>query len=134
MNQVLDASAMIAYLRREDGALVVRDLLRDPAHICYAHTINICEVFYDFVRVEGVRDARRAVRDLVAVGVRPRRDMSTRRWQRAGEIKGTIRRVSIADCFCIALSEALRAVVVTSDHHEFDALVATNFCRVLFIR
>jgi uncharacterized protein with PIN domain len=30
---VIDASAMIAYLRAEPGGQVVRDLLRDPAHL-----------------------------------------------------------------------------------------------------
>ena len=31
--------------------------------------------------------------------------------------------ISLADCFCIALAQSLPADVVTSDHHEFDALV-----------
>ena len=96
--------------------------------------VNLCEVFYDFVRASDLRTAKSALRDLSGVGVRSRRDMGRQFWQRVGELKGTIRRVSLADCFAIALAESLDAPVVTSDHHEFDALVARNVCRVLFIR
>jgi hypothetical protein len=55
-------------------------------------------------------------------------------WQEAGRLKAVHRRVSLADCFAIALASRLDAQVVTSDHHEFDALVASGVCRVLFIR
>ena len=50
MNRVLDACAMIAFLRGEPGADVVRAILHNPSDACYAHAINLCEVYYDFVR------------------------------------------------------------------------------------
>lgn len=134
MDHVLDACAMIAYLRGEPGADVVADLLSNPDHICYAHAVNVCEVFYDFIRASDLRTAKSALRDLSRVGVRSRRDMGRPFWQRVGQLKGTIRRVSLADCFAIALAETLNAPVVTSDHGEFDPLVARNVCRVVFIR
>lgn len=74
------------------------------------------------------------MRDLAAVGIHTRRDMSTRFWLGVGALKGTIRRVSLADCFAVQLSDVLNCEVVTSDHHEFDALVAQHVCRVRFIR
>jgi PIN domain nuclease of toxin-antitoxin system len=70
MNHVLDACAMIAYLRGEAGANVVADLLSDVSQPCFAHTVNLCEVFYDFVRETNVKTARSAVRDLKSVGIR----------------------------------------------------------------
>ena len=60
--------------------------------------------------------------------------MSRPFWQRAGQLKGTIRRISLADCFAITLAETLKAPVVTSDHHEFDPLAAAGVCQVIFIR
>jgi PIN domain nuclease of toxin-antitoxin system len=134
MNHVLDACAMIAYLRDEPGADVVAGLLADQSHRCYAHAMNLCEVFYDFIRAANIRTARSAVRDLTSVGVRSRHDMGIQLWQDAGRLKGDIRRVSLADCFAIALAAKLEAVVVTSDHHEFDPLAANGICRVEFIR
>ena len=134
MNCVLDACAMIAYLRGEEGADAVSSLLVDPAVICYAHAINLCEVYYDFVRTADLKTARSALRDLSSVGIRNRNDMNAMFWRRAGELKGTIRKVSFADCFAIAISEVLDAEIITSDHHEFDALVRNGVCRARFIR
>ena len=101
MNWVLDACAMIAFLRGESGAEVVRDILRNPADVCSAHAINLCEVYYDFIRFANERTARSAINDLRAVGIRTRRDMGVAFWTGVGSLKGEIRRVSLADCFAI---------------------------------
>ena len=53
MFYVLDASAMLAYLRNEPGAEIVEDALTAPDSHCFAHSINLCEVFYDFFRSAG---------------------------------------------------------------------------------
>jgi hypothetical protein len=55
-------------------------------------------------------------------------------WQRVGQLKGEIRKISLADCFALALSERLHGDVVTSDRHEFDPLVSAGLARVTFIR
>lgn len=41
---VLDACAIIAYLRDEPGASEVADVLLNPEYQCFAHSINLCEV------------------------------------------------------------------------------------------
>lgn len=134
MNIVLDACAMIAYLRGEPGREIVRDHLADPANISYAHVLNLCEVFYDFVRLSGEETANAAVRDLRRTGLRVKRNMGERFWRRASLLKGTVRKISIVDCFAITLARELDATVLTSDHHEFDALAEQGVCRVTFIR
>ncbi|HLL88145.1 MAG TPA: PIN domain-containing protein [Tepidisphaeraceae bacterium] len=134
MNHVLDACAMIAYLRDEPGADMVEDLLTTPGDRCYAHAVNICEVFYDFVRIADRTTAGAAVRDLRRVGVVVRPDIGSTVWERVGELKGTLARIALADCFAVALAERLGADVVTSDHHEFDRLATAGVCRVRFIR
>jgi predicted nucleic acid-binding protein len=134
MNIVLDAGAMIAFLRGEPGKEVVRDHLSDAGNACHAHALNLCEVHYDFIRLAGDRAAKAALRDLRRVGVRPARSLSAGFWMRVGYLKGTIRKVSIADCFAITLAEELDATILTSDHHEFDPLAERGVCRVTFIR
>jgi predicted nucleic acid-binding protein len=134
MNYVLDACAMIAYLRDEPGADVVERVLSNASDQSYAHAVNLCEVYYDFIRMVNERTARAALRDLRAAGVRTRRDMSGPFWRGIGRLKGAIRHISLADCFAVELSRRLGAEVVTSDHHEFDALARDGLCRVLFIR
>jgi len=134
MNRVIDACAMIAFLRDEPGAEFVETILTHPTDRCFAHAVNLCEVYYDFLRSSNVRTARTAIEDLGRTGIRTRRDMSKSFWQRVGGLKGTIRKISLADCFALALSEKLLGDVVTSDHREFDPLVAANLARVTFIR
>jgi PIN domain nuclease of toxin-antitoxin system len=49
VSTVIDASALIAFLRDEPGADVVENLFSAP-ETCYAHALNLCEVCYDFFR------------------------------------------------------------------------------------
>jgi uncharacterized protein with PIN domain len=131
---ILDASAIIAYLRGEPGADAVSAILVDSGHLCLAHALNLCEVYYDFYRVNGGTAARDAMRDMFALGVQLRSDLSIEFWQRAGKIKAELRRISLADCFAVALAQSMAGTVLTSDHHEFDSLAAWGVCAVSFIR
>lgn len=133
MTHALDACAMLAYLKGEPGALVVDALLRDPNEACCAHAINLCEVYYDFIRRADERTARQAIADLRADGVFVRRDLSAHFWFRVGRLKAR-GRISLADCFCIALAQTVGGEIVTSDHHEFDPLVPLGLCPIRFIR
>ena len=133
MNYVLDACAMIAYLQGEPGGSVVDGLLRNPSHRCHAHAINLCEVYYDFIRRANEATAEQAMNDLVADGVIERADLDPGFWRDAGKLKAG-KRVSLADALCVTLSLRLGAELVTSDHHEFDPLAAAGVCPILFIR
>lgn len=133
MNYVLDACAMIAYLQGEPGGSVVDGLLRNPAHRCHAHAINLCEVYYDFIRRADKPTAEQAINDLLSDGVAERADMDPGLWRDAGRLKAG-RRVSLADALGVALSLRPGAELVTSDHHEFDPLAAAGVCPILFIR
>jgi PIN domain nuclease of toxin-antitoxin system len=130
----VDACALIAYLRREPGAEVVHHALVDPANTCLVHAVNMCEVFYDFLRASDRQTADEAVRDLLRVGFQLRRDMSMDFWKESGVLKTGGVRISLADCFCVALARRENAVVLTSDHHEFDRVVTAGLCTVQFIR
>jgi predicted nucleic acid-binding protein len=134
MPKVMDASALIAYLRGEQGAEIVESVLMDRNNECTAHAINLCEVFYEFMRAENEETALNAIADLSSVGLVIRNDMDFPFWQTAARIKAKYRRVSLADCLAIALADRLGCEIVTSDHHEFDALVDQGVCRVMFIR
>ena len=75
MNVVLDASAMIAFLRDERGAEVVLNQLSDPECMASAHAPNLCEVYYDFARASSEDVAVDAVNDLLTLGITERNDM-----------------------------------------------------------
>ncbi len=132
MTLVLDANALIALLNDEPGALLVRDLLR--AESCHIHAINLCEVYYDFLRVDGPAGAEQMLADVVQLQVTVHEDMDSEFWQQVGRYKADLRRISLADCFCLTLANRLGAEVVTSDHHEFDTVESKGLCAVRFIR
>lgn len=134
MIYVLDSSAMIALANNEIGADVVADLLDDPQHECCAHAINLCEVFYDAIRRSSETQALTLIADLYSLGVIERRDLDIAFWQQAGRLKAIHRRVSLADCCAIALTLRVGGELVTSDHHELDALAAAGVCPINFFR
>jgi uncharacterized protein with PIN domain len=89
MNVVLDASAIVAFVRDEPGADVVESYFDHGAHELSVHAINLCEVFYDFMRAAGESSAESAVQDVKLLGVRERSEQ---------------RRVSLADCCALTRS------------------------------
>jgi len=132
MTFVLDACAIIALLRNEAGAEITDRLLLEQT--CMAHAVNLCEVYYDFLKAENENVAKETINDLEKYGLIFREDMDQEFWQEVGSYKAEIKRVSLADCFAIALANREQAVLVTSDHHEFDYISEQGICQVMFIR
>lgn len=133
MIYVLDACAMIAFLRGEEGADVVERALLDAASQCVAHVINMCEVFYDFHRAGDESAANQAVDDLRDINVIERADMDEAFWKEVGKLKAR-GKISLADCFAVTLTNRVGGTLLTSDHHELDAVAAAGTCSITFIR
>jgi PIN domain nuclease of toxin-antitoxin system len=134
LNYALDASALIAFVMAEPGGSVVEQLLSDSRNQCFAHAANLCEVYYDACRRIGPRDAANLISDLHNSGVRFRSDMDIAFWQHAGRLKAEVRRISLADCFGLALCATLQAEFVTADKHEMEVLVNRPGYRIRLIR
>lgn len=131
---IMDACAIIAFLRREAGSIIVAQLLSDPNNLCLIHAVNLCEVYYDAVRRTDVATARQDMAALLAGGLVLRDDLDTAFWQSVGELKINPGKLSLADCFALALAQQENGTLVTSDRHEFDPIVPLNLCPILFIR
>jgi len=59
-SHVMDACALIAFLRDEPGADIVTNLLRDAEAgqaTIYMNSLNLLEVYYDAYRVDGKQKA-----------------------------------------------------------------------------
>jgi PIN domain nuclease of toxin-antitoxin system len=50
---ILDAGAVIAFFRGEVGADIVEEYFFSNDYDCLIHRINLCEVYYDFLRSGG---------------------------------------------------------------------------------
>ncbi len=133
MDKSLDACAMLAYLQQEAGEDVLADMLKDATVTCFAHAVNMVEVYYHYLRVYDEAAANKAVATLESDGVIVREDLDEDFWKAVAGLKRR-GRISLADCFCIALAQRLGGEVVTTDHHEFDALVPLNLVPINFIR
>jgi PIN domain nuclease of toxin-antitoxin system len=134
MIYVLDACAMLASLHGEAGRDVVDNALLDAGSQCIAHSINLCEVFYIVMRDDGEVTANEAVEDLRTAGVVERGDFDEAFWREVGKLKATQKRVSLADCCAIVLTNRVGGTLLTSDHHELDAVAAAGLCNITFIR
>ena len=133
MSTVIDASALIAFLRDEPGADMVEISLSGPEK-CYAHALNLCGVYYDFFRASNQHAAEAAISDLLGLGVEDRTDMDSEFWRDVGGLKAVHRRVSLADCCTLALSRRLGARLLTADRHEFEPILSAGIAQIEFIR
>jgi PIN domain nuclease of toxin-antitoxin system len=131
---VMDANAISALLRGEAGKEVVAAQLADPNKQCLIHAVNLCEVYYDALRDGGASAGGEAVRKTVAAGVEIREDMDEAFWKLIGQLKVSPGKVSLADCFALALAIRVSGTLVTADHHEMDKIVPLGLCSFLFIR
>jgi PIN domain nuclease of toxin-antitoxin system len=123
MRYVLDACALLAIIRKEDGALAVREALESENNVCLVHAVNLCEVYYDCLRCYGNDLTEKLLADFIETGLIIRDDMDVDFWKAAGKLKAR-GRISLADCYAIALSLREDAVLMTSDRHEFEPLLA----------
>ena len=133
MSAVIDASALIAFLRDEPGADVVEKVLSAPEK-CYAHALNLCEVYYDFFRASNQDAAEAAITDLLGLGIEERTDLDSEFWRDVGGLKTVHRRISLADCCALALARRLGARLITADRHEFEPILSAGVGQIEFIR
>lgn len=134
MTVVLDACALIALLKDEQGADVVQKYLVESPDTVAIHSLNLCEVYYDLIREFGAELADEMLDTTLKARLVVRQDMDLDICRDAGLLKAEIRRISLADAFALALSSRLDATLLTSDHKELDSLVDKGLCRIEFIR
>jgi PIN domain nuclease of toxin-antitoxin system len=130
---VLDASALLAYLRAEPGADAVEDLLTSDEP-CMAHAVSLCEVYYKLQKYEAESEVRLAMQEFKHVGLVVRTDLDEPFWLKVGNYKAAMRSVSLADCFVVALANRTNAPAVTADHPDFELVGNLGLCQIKFIR
>ncbi|BBD55749.1 type II toxin-antitoxin system VapC family toxin [Planktothrix agardhii 1806] len=134
MNIILDACAVIAFLRNETGADIVRETLVNQDHTCMVHAINLCEVYYDFYRDIGEAETEQLIQELTNINIITRYDLDAMFWRTVGRYKASIKRISLADCFALALAKKEAGILLTSDRKEFEPVIVLNICQITFIR
>lgn len=135
---VLDASALVAFLKNEPGADVVAEIFAEATEPLYAHAANLCEVFHIVWRRDGERQAHEALAALTGLGLIERADMDGAFWRDAGALIAARRlaksSLPLGDALGVALARRLDAQFVTADRAEITPLHDAGLVKARFIR
>ncbi len=131
---ILDACGLIAFLRNEAGAEIIKEILlnqKKESDIIIMHLVNFSEVYYDTLRTSGKMDADYLFQFVPSLGVHFSSEFSNDFIQKLGKFKVEFK-ISLADSFALALAESTNGTLLTSDHHEFEKI--TESVKIMFIR
>ncbi len=132
ITHVVDASALIAYFKGEPGHERLPNLLLDERNNLAIHAVNLCEVYYGYLRSDGLAQANEA-------------------WERSSKLLGIlevmnedfVKRVGrwkvqanlgLGDSFAAASAEEYAAILLTADRAHFDPIQQARLIQVEFIR
>jgi predicted nucleic acid-binding protein len=121
---ILDACAVIAFLSKEEGSDKLRDLLsraRQKEIRIFMHNLNLLEVYYGLYRTYGEVPANTRINLMKHLPLVFVSEISGPMFNEAGRLKARYK-MSLADAVLVAEASILGAAVVTSDHHELDAI------------
>lgn len=132
---VLDACALIAVLKNEDGADSVAAVY-EKADAGQAQLImnrvNLFEVYYGFYREKGKEYADHII-DNVKRSAVTISEFDDSIFEVAGRLKSTFH-ISLADSIALAQAVASGGSLLTADHHELDTVEAAGDIKFLWIR
>ena len=120
---VLDACALLAVARNEDGANVVVEAYRKADNDEVAlliNRVNLLEIYYDFYRYKGKEYANDFVKK-VKQSIVQIREFDEAIFEEAGRLKASYK-ISLADSIALAQALVTGGGLLTADHHEFDAI------------
>ncbi len=118
---VIDACALVAFFENESGAEKLRELFKMPENEFFMHSVNLTEVYYDAVYVSGEEKAQELFEKVVKLPITILWDLDIFLVRLVGKYK-TSYQIPFADAFVLALAEKEKAIIVTTDHHEFDVI------------
>lgn len=130
---VIDACALIAYLRKEKGSDKLCKLLKDRKNSFCMHSINLGEVYYDSLRISGEEKAQELFDDIAKLPINVIWTLDIPFIHLVGKYKTSFK-ISYADSFVLALAEREGGIVISTDHHEFDPLEEAGILRFSWLR
>ena len=118
--KVLDAYALLAYLKEERGHLRVKELMASGAADLLINAVNVGEVFYIVAGARGLREAEYFLSVILPSLPITVLDDSFEEVIEAARLKAA-HALSFADCLAAATAIRERAALVTGDR-EFEKL------------
>jgi len=138
MNEVfvLDACALIALINKEVGAEIVKDVLKRAQTgkaTVIMNKLNLLEVYYDAYRSYGEEVAEKLIMNINRPPIVIQSDLSDAVFKEAGRLKASYK-ISIADSVALGETIVSGGQLLTSDHHEFDAIEESEDIKLYWIR
>ena len=134
VSYVLDACALVALLKGENGAKEVDDLFHQAAQgkiALFMSIINLLEVYYGFIGDIGLTETQNMINRIGDTPLVIIDTISQRVYHEAARLKATYHRLSLADAVGLATAIERNGIFVTSDHHELEVIAkkeTLNFC------
>jgi predicted nucleic acid-binding protein len=122
MTYVLDACALIALLKKEEGADKIRDILKEAragTSAVYMSIVNLIEVHYGFVKALGKESAVKILGKIHKLPIQIIDTINNDVFEETVRIRSTYNRtggsISLADAIGLAAAINLKGVFVSSD-------------------
>jgi len=133
---VLDACAMLAVLSKEPGYDKVVGIYKKAAAgeaALIMNKLNLLEVYYDLFRAYGKERADSFMEEVKQSPIAINHEITDEIFAEAGRLKATYK-ISLADSVALAQSLVSYGVLMTTDHHEFDAVEEKESISFLWLR
>ncbi|SRR6266576_547877 len=129
---VLDACALITYLKGEVGNERLAELLADDENTLAIHILNLCEVYSCYYRTDGQPQAQvaweQAARILQICS--PIDEAFTKLIARWKVVQG----LYMLDAVAAATAEKYACALLTTDHNHFDPVAGMGLITIEFLR
>ena len=129
---ILDACAVLALLREEQGMDVVKSVIDSDAET-FLHAVTFLEIYYNLTNELGIENANLFFERIVQTKVRIIYEITGNTIKHAGYFKSKYK-VSLGDSFVLATAKLHNAKIVSSDHHELDIIEKLENMDFLWIR
>jgi len=117
---VLDACALLAFLKKEEGGEVVKKIISSDNEVLL-HNVNLLEVYYDLLRELGKEKADAICEEILNLPIKIIYNTDLFLIKIAGYFKVNYR-ISLGDSFVLATAKLNSAIIVTSDRHELSII------------
>jgi len=115
---VLDACALLAFLKKEKGGEVVKDIISSDSEV-FLHIVNFLEVYYDLLKELGKEKSDTVCEEIFNLPIKIIHNTDLFFIKTAGFFKANYR-ISLGDSFVLATAKLNSASIVTSDRHELS--------------
>lgn len=129
---VLDACAVLALIKDEQGATVVKDVMVSDAEI-FLHAVTLVEIYYNISKEFGINKADSFFDIITQTKIKIIYETTESTIKNAGYFKSKYK-ISLGDSFVLAIAKFHKAKIISSDHHEFDPIEKSENIDFLWIR